>query len=295
MNEQIETTRGSASDPPALSEEYHHARRNLNLASALFLASELLGLRLPADKSGRSQGDIFGFEIELLSAGALAWVLLTIVLFFGLRLILEWMQCSPRRRTVNAARADLGLSLFIGLFGITVFSIQRLRNIQLLDWGNDVRVAEGFILSATGWAALVLWYALRSSRTQVGLFKNRSVIFGFAAGTSLIFFVTLLYLLSTRSVPELLSNAAFTSGLLVGTATVLFLSGMNRFFSYQVRKMEEVISRLDDTLAKSNLRDMFDQVDANVTDIKAVLRTLQTAESDTDLQSTSETNPHSKS
>jgi hypothetical protein len=129
---EVEEANGADTSPKPLSSEYHHARRNLNLASALFFGWEFIGIDLAA-KDGATEVETSGVHFVIKSPGAVPWVLLILVGFFLIRLWLEWIQCDQRRRIETPARIDVALSTAIALGSLLVFFYQSTAKVQLFE------------------------------------------------------------------------------------------------------------------------------------------------------------------
>jgi hypothetical protein len=154
---ETQTVEPASAEPAGLSAEYHAARRNLNAASAVFLAWELLGLRLKPLSGTSSEGDVLGFKVQIQSSGAIPWVLLAMVLFFSARLWIEWLQCARLRRATRPAVADLTLSGGVALVSLLVFVYQEVRGIQVFDRLRErVHDPEGFDFMVGAAIAMVI-------------------------------------------------------------------------------------------------------------------------------------------
>lgn len=149
-----------SAEPASLSEEYHRARRNLNLASGLLFAREYVGITV-GDKAAEVVG---GIPLSIKSPDAAPWILLTLVLFFWCRLALEWGQCAQERRRVLLARLDVTLSTMIAGAAVAAFAYQHTTRTQLFDVGGKVAgLAVCLFSTAMFWACALL---IRESRTS---------------------------------------------------------------------------------------------------------------------------------
>lgn len=107
--------------PEPLSGEYHRARRNLVVASSGLLAVTLLGLRV---QEAEKAATFFGINVAIDSPGGLPYALAGLVVFFEMRLALEWSQCEPNRRNQTACTLDLALGAAIGVVALATFGLQ---------------------------------------------------------------------------------------------------------------------------------------------------------------------------
>lgn len=113
--------------PQQLTETYHKARRSLVLCSGLLIAWEYLGLKL-----GEAVDTPAG-PLTLANPEAAPVVLLLLVLFFALRLAIEWKQCDEARRKRPASRVDLAVSCMLGGAAVLLFVAQQALGIRLAD------------------------------------------------------------------------------------------------------------------------------------------------------------------
>jgi hypothetical protein len=86
--------------PEPLTESYHHARRNLNLASGVLLAWSVVGLDLVGAPK------IEDAVIKVRKPELLPWVLAALVAFYLCRMVLEFLECDPERTRRTAPRVD---------------------------------------------------------------------------------------------------------------------------------------------------------------------------------------------
>lgn len=114
------------SDTPHLSDQYYKARKNLSLFSGLLFAWEFIGLEI-APKPAQD------LNVTLKSPQATPYVLLALTAYFLARLLTEWNQSSPERRSTRASRFDLALSLAIPVTAILTFALQRALEIRIVN------------------------------------------------------------------------------------------------------------------------------------------------------------------
>jgi len=113
-------------DVPALTEAYQDARKAYGLAGALLIALELIGIDFGATP-------IESINVTLKSPQAVPYILVVLVLYFALRLTIEWKQSHPGRRAMVSSRVDFALAHFIGISSLILYGIQALLRIQIAD------------------------------------------------------------------------------------------------------------------------------------------------------------------
>ena len=111
---------------PDFSEAYQKARKSYGLFSALLMAWELIGIEIP-------EVPLENVKITLKSPQAIPYVLVVLVLYFGFRFTLEWLQAHPERRVNKAARIDYLAAHAIGSAAIGIYVLQALFKFQVVD------------------------------------------------------------------------------------------------------------------------------------------------------------------
>jgi hypothetical protein len=157
---------GSANDPPALSSEYHKARRQLMLWAGILFAWELVGVDL--EKAALGGGNVGAFVSSIKSPQAVPWIILLLVIYFGFRIWIEWLQCSRSRRSLLVAQVDFGLCLTIALLACLLYAWQRISEVQLADYFSTqefLTMLSGFGLGLT--VVIPLRHMPRTARTYV--------------------------------------------------------------------------------------------------------------------------------
>src|SRR5258708_29483891 len=150
MREETEPELKPAVHPKELSTEYHKARKQLMLWSAILFIWELVGIDLQkAKEAGGNAGAIIG---ALKSPQAVPWALLILVLYFLFKCWVEWAQCHPDRKKVQFARADFISAWIVSLTAIALLIGQTISRVQFANLvQNSDRAASvviGFIEGA---------------------------------------------------------------------------------------------------------------------------------------------------
>lgn len=126
MSDDSPITKPTNPEIPHLAEQYYKARKSLALFSGLLFAWEFIGLEITAQP-------VANLDIRIKSPEAAPYVLLILVLYFTLRLVIEWKQSVEERRAMWVSRFDFWTSLSIPGIALATFSIQRILNIQVAD------------------------------------------------------------------------------------------------------------------------------------------------------------------
>ena len=158
--------------PPALTSEYHKARRQLVLWSGLLFVWEFIGIDLEAMKT---VGGTFGALVQSLkSPRAVPWVLLIVVVYFFYRFVIEWLQFDPKRQIKKAAKIDIMISLGIALISIFLFIVQHLFNVQVALgqslFGRIFYLIIFSLIAVCLSVALMIVGSLREEKTVMGSF-----------------------------------------------------------------------------------------------------------------------------
>src|SRR5690348_4567751 len=110
---------------PALTDSYQKAHKNYVLWSALLASWQLIGIELETKEK---------WGVVLKSPKAVPLVLFCLVLYFGFKISVEWMQCDEKRRQNLAAKIDYRVAHGIALCAIAISVIQALWQVQIFDW-----------------------------------------------------------------------------------------------------------------------------------------------------------------
>jgi hypothetical protein len=107
---------------------YDKVRRSYGIAAALLLSWSLIGIDLQADV-------LSNYKITLKSPQAAPYVLIAGVVYFAFRLIVEWHQTNPVRRSMLASRVDYRVAHSLGCASIVLFAVQRISKMQVANLG----------------------------------------------------------------------------------------------------------------------------------------------------------------
>jgi hypothetical protein len=110
---------------PDLTSAYRKAHKNYVLVAGLLAAWELIGI--DPDKLGEKWG------IILKTPKGVPLVLVTLLLYSGYKVTIEWVQCDPERRANVAARLDYRIAHLMALGTIVVGLVQYLARIRIAD------------------------------------------------------------------------------------------------------------------------------------------------------------------
>lgn len=206
-------------EPAGLTSEYHKARKQLLLWSAILFIWELIGIDLEtAQEAGGNTGALIR---SIRSPQAVPWALLILVVYFVFKLRIEWRQCNEARRRVAEARQDYYSACIIALGACLLYFGQTISRIQFADflrsyngksvfWGTLAGVAISLPAIQLAWAFKVkskLMKVLFRSIIQLfaglvvlvwGLrsFNRRQMMIGFLVG---IFIAALMELASVAA------------------------------------------------------------------------------------------------
>lgn len=140
--------------PPLFSAEYHKARRQLLLWSAILFGWALIGLDL--EKLKESGGNVGSFLKALKSPEAIPWAILILVFFFLYRYWVEWRQCDLKRRVFFVARVDFYVSLGIPTSAILLYFGQLFWDVQLADVLGEESVFMRYTYAVFGIAMFLM-------------------------------------------------------------------------------------------------------------------------------------------
>lgn len=110
--------------PPSLSNAYQKAHKTYVLSSALLASWQLIGIELNTKEK---------WGVELKSPNAVPFVLLAMIIYFGYRLTVEWMQCDEERRSNRAANVDFVVAHTIAGLALLISLTQYLLRIRIAD------------------------------------------------------------------------------------------------------------------------------------------------------------------
>ena len=133
-------------EPRALSTEYHKARKQLMLWSAILFIWELVGIDLEkAKQAGGNAGAIIG---ALKSPQAVPWALVILVFYFAFKLRVEWRQCNQSRRRVSEARQDYYSAFVVAGAACALYFVQTMSRIQLANFLQSSNRLQSFVSGA---------------------------------------------------------------------------------------------------------------------------------------------------
>jgi len=112
-----------------LTPEYYKARRGLMLFSGLLLAWELIGIEL----SQKLNIESLNLDITIKSPQAAPAVLIILVIYFSIRIAIEWHQSPSERRKEKASVADIILTTTVVVASLSISALQFLLKIQIVD------------------------------------------------------------------------------------------------------------------------------------------------------------------
>lgn len=116
----------SKKEAPQLTEYYHRARRNLTITSSLLLGWEFIG----ASFDENATLPVVGFVIHIRNPEVTPLTLAFFVLFFSLRLWIEWKQCDVERVKSVFSKLDMVFVYIIALASITLFIFQQISSVD---------------------------------------------------------------------------------------------------------------------------------------------------------------------
>lgn len=118
-----------------MTDAYHKARSHLVLFSGILISWEYLKITLfppPVNGSNRvATGKVLGVPFEIQHAEVIPIVIIILVLYFGIRLGIEWSQCDREQCDLPASQIDMLISYLLGTFSIVIFLFQRYLEVQL--------------------------------------------------------------------------------------------------------------------------------------------------------------------
>ena len=133
MTDSKDKQEGQVNDPPELSESYHKARRQLGLFSAILLSWEYIVIRLNEKPSEpvKLTIPVANNEVAIDHPEVIPIVSVALVLYFALRLGIEWKQCAVDRRVRPASQIDLLTHTFLRSHRLYYLLCSRLQTFDL--------------------------------------------------------------------------------------------------------------------------------------------------------------------
>jgi len=158
----------SKRDHPALSPEYHKARKQLMLWTAILLAWELIGVDLA--KIEAAGGNIGALITGIRSPQAIPWVLLLLVAYFLFKTTIEWMQSNQLRREMKVARTDFFSAILFAAISYLLYFGQRIARVQFADLlsGKATYFLAAIAAMPMGIGIVRLGFRIRDARIAQG-------------------------------------------------------------------------------------------------------------------------------
>jgi len=164
---------------PDLSPAYRAAQHQLAIFSGLLIAWETIGLDVQ---------QIPAVGIQIKDPNAVPYVLLVLVIYSGVRMFAEWMQCDSGRRNDRWAFVDFSMAWVIAAFALAAYVTRK--------WASDENVVV--ILSHTATLIFCAWFGgyiykmvIRGIGWQIGFVVGPLLLFNviiWSIGTGWIFF-----------------------------------------------------------------------------------------------------------
>ena len=124
-----------ANEIPPLTDAYHKARRQQGLFSAILIFWEYVGIKIGEKEAQHvttklPQTDL---KITILNQEAIPLIIFLLVIYFSVRLFIEWLQCDPQRREYYAFKFDLRMSFSLAFIAIAAYIFQQLSEIRIAE------------------------------------------------------------------------------------------------------------------------------------------------------------------
>jgi hypothetical protein len=117
---------------PALTTSYEKAHKSYVLAAALLGSWQLIGVTIETKEK---------WGITLKSPSAVPFILVSLVLYFGYKVKIDWMQCDERRQKHIAAKVDYRVAHGLGVTSLLITFGQYLYRVQFFDIVRDALIA----------------------------------------------------------------------------------------------------------------------------------------------------------
>ena len=151
-------------EPRSLSTEYHRARKQLLLWSAILLGWSLIGIDL--EKVKEAEGNVGVLMRAIKSPQAVPWVLLILIGYFIFKVTIEWRQSSQGRRKLRVAKIDYYSAVSIAVIAYFLYFGQIVSRIQIADFLQSH--------SAPIWASMVGGMIAIEAILAVGYYRQGS-------------------------------------------------------------------------------------------------------------------------
>jgi len=206
--------------PPPLSVPYHKAHKQYLLYSGLLLAWEVVGVEISFSPES-------SFRVALRVPGAVPYAIFVLLLYFGLKIVVEWEQCDVERRSFWPSRVDYYGSHVIAALSVSAAAVREIfSNLNITSVQNDLGNTVG-VVTPMGVLKFVMFcipgflLALVAMGLIGGIFESpeKRPRGSTLLNLSLTAFILVLVCLIEAS--EIQSTSAIVVGILAGIVTLL--------------------------------------------------------------------------
>lgn len=215
MNHYIDSTKDKGKeDIPALPEAYHKARKQYGFFSALLMAWELIGIKVVQGKA------LMFFNIEFERFHLMPLVLLSLIVYFGFRITIEWMQADVMRTKEKLTQMDFWVSHLIAASSVGILIISELRIAQKIK--NSANSVWEILIAFTIGLIIAFLFAklLESLKTLQMKYRVAGIIL--SAVILLVGLAGALWVLSNWGILTVVTLLSFFLGALIATGKILF-------------------------------------------------------------------------
>ena len=160
---------------PQLTDAFHKARKMYVLFSGILLIWEFMGIRLTnlENTQEASKVTVLSNELVVNAPNGAPVALILLIVYFGMRLVVEWHQSNALRRGMLASRADLWGSHFIAILAISVFTYQNIANQYIFERSDTdfTSLLVGFFFTFIGMSSSLIsrfkWLPGRTFRSDL--------------------------------------------------------------------------------------------------------------------------------
>lgn len=110
---------------PELTDAYRKAHKNYVLVAGLLASWELIGI--DPEKLGEKWG------VVLKSPSGVPFILFTLLLYCGYKVMVEWAQCDPERRKITPVKVDYRIAHLIAFVAVAIGVVQYLARVRIAD------------------------------------------------------------------------------------------------------------------------------------------------------------------
>ncbi len=205
---------------PAVTESYQKTHKSYVMATALLASWQLIGITLETKEK---------WGVSFKSPSAIPLILIILVVYFGYRLTIEWLQCDPRRRTNLPAAIDYRVTHGLAIIALIITLIQYMLRKQVVDFILfHFSMTEVLVGVACIFSTFIAWSTFYRYKEGSGIKSPGRWLFYFLAAAGLI------------------SSAIMTirmSGVLAFVVIAVICSGMTWSFANAVKKEADEIER----------------------------------------------------